>query len=115
MKKKFVIINVLLSMAVLFSILFQSVHSYEHISEQIGTKHSVEPISKNKTEINRNHSINEKCETCDFHFSSFTTNDFYLFSFDKNNLVKAFTSFFSEQHSSFFKGCIFSLRAPPLF
>lgn len=102
-------------MAVLFTILFQSIHSYEHYSEQIVTKNSVKHFSKNKTEINSNQSINEECPICDFQFSSFTANGFYLFSFDKNNVVKAFTFSFSEQHSSFFKGCFFSLRAPPLF
>lgn len=101
-------------MAVLFSILFQSIHSYEHYSEQIASKNSVEHFSKNKIELN-NHSISEKCAVCDFHFSSFTTNDFHLFSFFKNNVVKALTCFFSNQNPSFFKGCLFSLRAPPLF
>lgn len=114
MKKKFIIINVLLSMAVLFSILLQSVHYYEHHSEQITTKHSHQH-SKNKTEINNDHSISEKCFTCDFSFSSFTTADFYVFQFHKNIPVKTCISFFTPQSSSFFKGSFFSLRAPPLF
>jgi hypothetical protein len=101
-------------MTVLFAILFQSIHSYEHHSEQITAKFSHQHLSKNKAEISKNHSISEKCATCDFHFSSFTTNDFYLFSFFKNNVVKALNSFFSIQHSSFFAGSLFSLRAPPL-
>ena len=102
MKKKYLIINLLLSMAVLFSILFQSIHFYDHYSEQKLTKQSVEYFSKNKTEINSSYSISEKCTTCDFHFSSFTANDFYLFSFYKNNVVKPLTFFFSHQHFSFF-------------
>lgn len=115
MKKKIFIINVLLSMAVLFSILFQSIHAYDHHSEQIFTKITQQRPSKNKAEISNNHSISEKCFSCDFNFSSFTTTDFHLFPFYKNSAVKALTSFFFLQSSSFFKGCLFLLRAPPLF
>ncbi|AOZ98961.1 hypothetical protein [Flavobacterium commune] len=114
MKKKFIIINVLLSMAVLFSILFQSVHAYGHHSEQIVAKYSHQH-SKNKTDINNNHSVSEKCFSCDFSFSSFTTTDFYVFPFYKNNLVKASISLFHQQSPSFFKGSLFSLRGPPIF
>ena len=114
MKKKHIIINVFLSMAVLFSILFQSIHAYEHHSEQIAAKHS-QHHSKNKVETNNNHSVSEKCVTCDFNFYSFTTADFFVFQFYVNSAVKAFTSFFSQQSSSFFKGSLFSLRAPPIF
>jgi len=114
MKKKYIIINVFLSMAVLFSILFQSVHAYGHHSEQIAAKHSHQH-SKNKTDINNDHSVSEKCFTCDFSFSSFTTTDFYVFPFYKNNVVKTSISFFTPQSSSFFKGSLFSLRGPPMF
>lgn len=114
MKKKFIIINVLLSMAVLFSILFQSVHAYGHHSEQITERLSHQHHSKNKAEISNNHSVHEKCFTCDFSFSLFTTTDFYVLSFHKNSAVTTIYSFLSHQHSSFFAGSLFSLRAPPL-
>jgi len=114
MKKKFIIINVLLSMAVLFAILFQSIHSYEHHSEQLTEKHCHHDHSKNKTELTHGHSIAEKCFTCDFNFSSFTTTEFFVFQIHKNSAVKTFTSFISQQSSSFFAGSLFSLRAPPL-
>lgn len=115
MKKKFIIINVLLSMAVLFSILFQSVHSYEHHFEKLTEKHCHHDHSKNKAELTHGHSIAEKCFTCDFSFSSFTKTDFYVFQFHKNKTVATFYSFLSPKHSSFFAGSLFSLRAPPLF
>ena len=115
MKKKNIIINVLLSLAVLFPILFQSLHSYDHHSKQLTEKYCHHDVSKNKTEVTHGHSISEKCFTCDFNFSSFTSTDFYVFSFHKNCAVKAFSSIFFQQHSSFFKGSLFSLRAPPLF
>ncbi|OOG64709.1 hypothetical protein [Flavobacterium sp. A45] len=115
MKKKFIIINVLLSLAVLFSILLQSVHAYGHHSEQFIDKHCSHDHSKNKTEVTHGHHISEKCFTCDFSFSSFTSTDFCVFQFHKNSTFTTFPSFFSHQHSSFFKGSLFSLRAPPLF
>ncbi|MGM8360974.1 hypothetical protein ACSV4D_03555 [Flavobacterium sp. ARAG 55.4] len=114
MKKKFILINVFLSMAVLYSILFQAIHAYGHYSEEIAKKTTYHH-SDNKVEINQNHSIFEKCSTCDFNFSSFTTTDFYVFPFCKNNTVKVFTSLFTKQHLSFFTGSLFALRAPPLY
>lgn len=114
MKKKFIIINVLLSMAVLFAILFQSVHSYAHHSEQLSAKVSHQQHSKNKAEISNNHSAHKKCFACDFSFSSFTTTDFFVFQFHKNNPVTTLYSFLSHQHSSFFAGSLFSHRGPPI-
>ncbi|KDN56542.1 hypothetical protein [Flavobacterium seoulense] len=114
MKKKYTIINVFLALAVLFSILFQSIHAYEHHSEQIAAKYS-QQHSKNKTDINNDHSVSEKCFSCDFSFSSFTTHDFYVFSFHKNNVVKTSVSLFFEKSTSFFTGSLFALRAPPIF
>lgn len=113
MKKKIIIINVLLSLAVLFSILFHSIHSYEHHSEKLLEKHCLHLSSKNKTEVTHSHSVIEKCFSCDFSFSSFTTPDFYVFQFPKNSYVGYIPSYYSLQNSSFFKGSFFSLRAPP--
>ena len=114
MKKKIIILNVLLSMAVLFSTLFQSIHSYEHHSEKLLAKHCLHLSSKNKTEVTHRHSVIEKCFTCHFSFSSFITPDFYAFPFYTNSSIAYFPSFYSFQDSSFFKGSFFSLRAPPI-
>ena len=114
MKKKYIIINVFLTLAILFSILFQSIHAYEHHSEQITAKYS-QKHSKNKTDLTNNHSISEKCFSCDFSFSSFTTHDFYVFTFHKSNVVKTSVSLFYTKSTSFFTGSLFALRAPPIF
>jgi hypothetical protein len=115
MKKKRIIINVFLSMTVLFSILFQSIHSYEHNSEQNPAKLSNQPHSKNKVETSNKHNVSEKCFICNFNFYSFTTAAFFVFQFHLNSTVRTVPLFFSHQHSSFFTGSFFSLRAPPLF
>ncbi len=100
-------------MAVLFSTLFQSIHSYEHHSEKLVAKQCLHQHSKNKTEVTHKHSVIEKCFTCHFSFSSFTTPEFYTFEFQKNRSIVYFSSIYSFEHSSFFKGSLFSLRAPP--
>jgi hypothetical protein len=100
-------------MAVLFSTLFQSIHSYEHHSEKLLAKHCLHLSSKNKTEVTHSHSIIEKCFTCHFSFSSFISPDFYDLQFHKNSPSGFSPSFYSYQHSSFFKGSFFALRAPP--
>jgi len=115
MKKKVIIINVLLSMAVLFSILFQAIHSYEHHSEQLAAKHYSHPHSKNKTEISNLHKIQEKCVVCHFNFSSSTIPTFSVFRFYENKLVPHYPKFYFQKNYSFFKGSLFSLRAPPIF
>lgn len=115
MKKKIIIINVFLSMAVLFSILLQSIHSYEHNSEQITAKLSNQHHSKNKIETSSKHNVSEKCFICKFNFYSFTTAAFFVFQFQINSAVRTVPLFFSHQYSSFFTGSLFSLRAPPLF
>lgn len=102
-------------MAVLFSILFQAIHSYEHHSEKLATKTCDHHYYKDKTEVNHSHSTFEKCFVCDFNLSSFTNADFQVFEFYANNLVAHYPKFFFQKKSSFFKGCIFSLRAPPQF
>jgi hypothetical protein len=89
------------------------VHSYEHHSEQLAEKHCKHHYSKNKTEVTHGHHIAEKCFTCDFNFSSFTTTEFFVFELNKNSLVVYSPLFYFLKHSSFFAGSLFSLRAPP--
>lgn len=114
MKKKWIIISIILSVAVLFSILFQSIHSYEHHSHQIQEKEHHHHLSKDKAELSDDHSTFEKCFTCDFSFSLFTAFTVYLFQFYKNSSENYSPFYCFQQHSSFFKGSLFALRAPPI-
>ncbi|CAN1490013.1 hypothetical protein MCETHM1_00167 [Flavobacteriaceae bacterium] len=114
MKQKTVFINVLLTVAILFSILFQAVHSYEHHSEQLAIKKCVHQHSKNKTQIQHSHQSIDNCFTCGFSFSFSTTIVPTVFDFfQKSNLATVLFSDF-QSHFSFFKGSFFSLRAPPI-
>lgn len=114
MKKKYIIINVFLSMTVLFSILFQAVHSYEHHLE-LAEHHCDHIYAKDKTEISHSHNIAEQCVVCHFNFSSFTTTPFYTLQLYKKHIEVNFTLFYFEKHAAYFKGSFFSLRAPPIF
>lgn len=114
MIKKFHITNVFLSFAVLFSILFQAIHAYEHHLEALTEKHCDHQYSTNKTEISHAHKVAENCVVCHFNFSSFTTTEFYEFQFHKNIHVTHSPLFYFQKQAAFFKGSLFSLRAPPL-
>ncbi|PXY42113.1 hypothetical protein DMB65_02430 [Flavobacterium cheongpyeongense] len=113
MKKKWILISIILSMAVLFSILFQSIHSYEHHSLQIQKKEH-HHLSNEKALIIDDHSAFEKCFTCDFSFSLFTVLTVYLLPFYKNSSKNYSPFYYFQQHSLFFKGSLFALRAPPI-
>jgi len=113
MKQKFAIINFVLSIAVLFSVLFQSIHSYVHQSEINTEKLNTLENSKNKQELSHKHTVNLKCAACDFQFSCFTAAEFFFFKFIKTIVVNKLTAIVLPQPSPYFIGSLFSLRAPP--
>lgn len=113
MKQKFAIINFVLSVTVLFSVLFQSIHSYVHHSQTAIEEIIIQKKSENKSEITNAHSITLHCAACDFHFSCFTSAEYYVYRFCKTIVVKSLTSAVTVQHSPFFIGSLFSLRGPP--
>ena len=98
---------------VVFAILFPAIHSYEHIQSHDAAHKSTPHLSTAKTEfIAHNHS-SEECAICHFKFSPVTTFEFVTFQFYKNSTIIHFTCFYSKSFSAFFKGSLFSLRAPP--
>ncbi len=114
MKKRFVIVNVILIVAVLFSMLFQSVHSYEHFEKQLSEKkcHHKPNLS---SEITHQHHGFEHCFVCEFTFSNFTTLKTNSFEFKNWNAHFSYSFFYSKQISQYFKGSLFQLRAHPYF
>lgn len=115
MKKKILIINLLMSFTVLFAMLFQTIHSYEHIYKQITEKHCDHKYAANQKQITHSHSVENNCPVCHFTFSSFVPNSFQALSFHKASVETSCTVFYSKTVSAFFKGSLFALRAPPLF
>ena len=113
MKKKIIFINFSVSLMVLFAMLFQTVHSYEHIYRQITEKHCDHSNSLNKYQITHSHSVDANCSICHFTFSTFIPTDFYPYSFTKVIHATILEFIYSKINSTFFKGSLFALRAPP--
>lgn len=115
MKNKKSIINVFLSLAVLFAIVLQNVHAYEHHFHQ-NTEQLVKiKTTTNKSTISNGHDFVEKCNLCDFHFSSFTAINFSSIEYFTAKATVYSVAFYHQIFPSVFNGSFFSLRAPPLF
>ena len=100
---------------VLFAILFPAAHSYEHILDTNLSKEKLEFSISEKPQFKAKLHSFHKCSICDFKFSAVGTFEFTVFQFYKNNVAVKHLSFYSQQHLAFFKGSLFSLRAPPAF
>ena len=113
MKKKFVIINSFLMLAVLFSMLFQYVHSYEHLAKQLSEKECSHKYISSQ-EITHQHHDFDNCFVCNFTVSTFISSDISNFEFKKIIFPSGYSLFNSREITQFFKGSLFALRAPPI-
>ena len=113
MKKKFVIINSFLMLAVLFSMLFQYVHSYEHLAKQLSEKECSHKYISSQ-EITHQHHDFDNCFVCNFTVSTFISSDISNFEFKKIIFPSGYSLFNSQEITQFFKGSLFALRAPPV-
>ncbi|RZJ49669.1 MAG: hypothetical protein EOO19_04920 [Chryseobacterium sp.] len=113
MKKKFLIINLFLSFTVLFAMLFQTLHSYEHIYSQVTEKHCDHKYTPHQKQITHSHAADHNCHVCHFSFSTFIPNSFQSLSFHKISTETSVVTFYNSTASTFFKGSLFALRAPP--
>ena len=114
MKKKLVIINYFLMLTVLFAMLFQSVHSYEHLAKQLSKKECSHKYNSNQ-EITHQHHDFDNCFGCNFTLSNFISEDISHFDFKKITIPSGYSLFNSKEIIQFFKGSLFALRAPPSF
>lgn len=114
MKKKIVIVNSFLMFAVLFAMLFQSIHSYEHLVKQLSEKECHHKYVSSK-EITHQHHGFEHCFVCDFTLSSFVSSGISHFEFKHISLPSSHFIFKSREITQFFAGSLFALRAPPSF
>ena len=114
MKKTFVIINSFVAVAVLFSMLFQFVHCYEHLAKQLSEKECHHKYTSSH-EITHQHQDVEHCFACHFSVSSFVASGIHHFEFQKAGFPSGYSFFRSKEITQFFKGSLFLLRAPPIF
>jgi len=109
MKKKLAILNLYLMSAVLFTILFQSLHTYRHLvadyfDETEVCHHSHDGVSHQHSE--------ESCSICDFHFWFYTQPEVLTYRFDFP--IKPVPYLYQEQALiTTFSGSLFSHRGPP--
>ena len=104
-----------MSLTVLFAMLFQTIHSYQHVYKQLTEKHCDHKYVAHKNQITHSHSVENNCPICHFAFSSFIPNEFYALSFYKAHQVTSIVFFYKTIAPAFFKGSLFALRAPPSY
>lgn len=100
--------------AVLFSMLFQSFHSYGHLVKQLSQEICSHKYNSSK-EITHQHHNFDRCFVCDFTLSNFVSTEIYHFDFKQTNIPTGYTFLESRTIIQFFKGSLFALRAPPRF
>jgi hypothetical protein len=103
-----------MSVIILFAILFQSVHSYEHLTKELTEKKCIHKHNSNK-EITHEHKSFEHCFVCDFSFSNFISSNSFYYNYQKIVFISESSFTDSKQITYYFKGRLFSLRAPPNF
>jgi hypothetical protein len=109
MKKKFALLNLSLMLAVLFAILFQSVHSYEHFLADEAMPRQNEDQGY---DLHQNDHYHQKCFVCEFTFSNFVSVEIASFTLETSFERIAYTFCYTE-NPSFFSGSHSSLRGPP--
>lgn len=112
MKKRQFITSVSLALMVLFSILFQSIHSYEHIVKQLSEKQCHHDYNDPSGEITHQHHDYETCFVCHFTFGSYVVPDQAAFQF--HILNKEIPYFFTLSERVFsISESLYLLRGPP--
>lgn len=114
MKKRFALLNWSLLLAIVSSVVFQSVHSFEHILAEF-TEHKCEhPHDTGAEQITHQHHDFDHCFSCEFSFSNFIAPE--IFSFDFIASHGAIPYFFTASDTPHaFSGSAYSLRGPPVF
>jgi hypothetical protein len=113
MKKNKFIISLSLAVAVLFSILFQSFHTYTHLEQQLSQKQCHHKYNVTQKEITHQHHNFDHCYVCDFTFGSYISPK--EFSYQLYSTYKEIPYFISAEETVLsFSGSLYSLRGPPV-
>lgn len=115
MSKKLHITNFIVVFSIVFALLFQSIHSMEHLSEVFNEKTCIHNETEAKVNFTHHHHGIEKCDLCHFTFSHFTSPikvsfEFYTTEFNAPEIVSLY-----ETIKPNFEGSLFSHRGPPFF
>lgn len=112
MKRKQLITSFSLALIVLLSILFQSVHSYEHIAKQLSEKKCHHNYNDENGEITHEHYNDDSCFVCHFSFGSYISPEKLLLDFHNDFIEVPYFLSFSESVILFSKSSC-PLRGPP--
>jgi hypothetical protein len=111
MKKNKLIISLSLAIAVLFSILFQSIHTYGHLEKQLSQKQCHHKYSSS-SEITHQHHNFDHCNVCEFSFGSYISPK--QFPYQLYSTYKQIPYFIGAKETVLsFSGSLYSLRGPP--
>lgn len=113
MNKKLNIFSFSLVGALLFAIMFQSIHSFEHLVKTVTSQHCHHKYDHSHTVITHSHSDFDDCFVCHYSFNNFTFTDFISF---ENLILNDYdtTSLFGYgEKFVFFSGSLLKSRGPP--
>ncbi|RZJ73805.1 hypothetical protein [Flavobacterium sp.] len=113
MKSKFAIYNLFAVAAVLFSVVFQSVHSVEHIVEEFQTPKCHHVQTDSKHELSHQHHKDDNCFVCHFNFSGFIGSETVRIPIQRTEIHQEYSYFRSKEITSYFVGSLFAHRGPP--
>ncbi|PXY41761.1 hypothetical protein DMB65_06915 [Flavobacterium cheongpyeongense] len=112
MKRRQLITGFSMALIVLFSILFQSIHSYKHIAKQLSEKKCHHNYKDTNGEITHQHHNDDSCVVCHFSFGNYITPEKISFQFYK--IQKEIPYFIRSSESVItFSGSLYTLRGPP--
>lgn len=113
MNKKLNIFSFSLIGALLFAIMFQSIHSFEHLVKTLTTPHCHHKYDHSHTVVSHSHSDFDDCFVCHYSFNNFTFKDFISFENKFSNDYDTTSLFGYGEKIVFFSGSPFKSRGPP--
>jgi hypothetical protein len=113
MKKKQLIISLSLALTLLFSILFQCIHTYEHFVKQFSQTECHHKQNGTTAQITHKHHSFDTCKVCHFTFGSYVAPKVLAYTLISNYKVAPY--FYKTARAIVsFSGSLYSLRGPPL-
>lgn len=101
-------------MIVLFSILFQSLHVYEHFVKQFSEEVCHHKYNGTQAEITHQHHNLDHCNVCHFTFGAYISPEVFVYKLNSN--FKQVPYFFKIGKAIIsFSGSLYSHRGPPFF
>jgi len=113
MQNKKLIVSLSLVMTVLFSILFQSLHTYEHFSKQFAEKECHHKKNNyGEPEITHQHHSVDDCKVCHFSFGSYLAPKVIAYKL-LTNFNQAPYFYKTAKGILSFSGSLYAHRGPP--